>query len=706
MHGLTLRSPAFGWRSHIVAWAFGTHFLFGSVIVVNGLGLSFFYYFPREILITIIDPKIDLVVWATSALCVSLVMASSWKGKRRGVVQAGLAILAVALLVALFVNHESGALQNNIMQLLFVIVTGEFLYLSLVSEPILSQSTRTFVSRVLIYFLSYVVAIEISSGMYYVVRSFDQFTVIGKVDAGIELQLSYASYGLLPWLYAAFLFSWIWGPLVVWLSRKTGFFQLGSKTQLMSDQDVIARSSLRTRLSVLSDYRLFIALAVAAFIGYYPYFENPPWLVGTDAYWRYYDPLIRMNAKGVMGGFVQALGERHPLSLAVLYLAQLVFHTTAFEVVRLAPLFLVVALGFFTWWFLAARNFIEFGLMVFMLSIMSITTTVGMYSSILANWMALVVWMAFFGYVAFRSDRGFRVLDTIPLLVMSTLILFIHPWTWGVFAASIAVVAIATLFQEKRKGLRAGTILVSIIVIDVLVAFLSLKLFEASQGWRVSETLDLYTWVAKNPESLFVFWNTVTRLTQVWAPFFSPLYIATSILGVLYLQSTNLTPWRRRLILGWLCASMIGSILVAPIGWDPTQPKESESQLWRMLFLTPFQLTAPFGIALITDCLRKLGMRKWDKSSIKDSYNPIRGVFLAIVSVAGALLALTPIEGRLILVTLPVAVGLVIVKAGKDEPRLLSDMILAGFLLVAFNYATRSLAQLLISPHNFRPDWT
>ncbi len=37
------------------------------------------------------------------------------------------------------------------------------------------------------------------------------------------------------------------------------------------------------RFEILLDPRILLALAFAVFIGYYPYFQNPPWLVGTDA---------------------------------------------------------------------------------------------------------------------------------------------------------------------------------------------------------------------------------------------------------------------------------------------------------------------------------------------------------------------------------------------------------------------------------------
>jgi hypothetical protein len=266
---------------------------------------------------------------------------------------------------------------------------------------------------------------------------------------------------------------------------------------------------------------------------------------------------------------------------------------------------------------------------------------------------------------------------------------------------------IITLFNEKRKGLKASVMLLSIVVIDAVSALLSVSYLGGSQGWRVSDSLNLYSEVVRNPSSILFFWDALTRLTQIWAPFFSPLYITISILGVMYLQATALTSWHRRLILAWLCASSIGSILVAPIFFNPASPTQSESQLWRLLFLTPFQLTTPFGLVLITELPRRLitGSKNMPCLSLEDNYRSIIGFLVAAIFVVAVLLSWMPIEGRLILLlaVLPAITGIAVARAGKREIEILSNILLVSFLLVGFNYATRCLTQLLIDPHNYRP---
>jgi hypothetical protein len=333
-----------------------------------------------------------------------------------------------------------------------------------------------------------------------------------------------------------------------------------------------------------------------------------------------------------------------------------------------------------------------------------VTTTVGFYGSILSNWMALLVWVVFFAYAAFRGDEGFRIIDLIVLLALSTLILFIHPWTWGVFAATVLLAAIAALFQERRRGLCGAATLVSVIAIDLLAALLSLIILGGGTRSNLENALQLYGYVIRNPSTLAFFWGALTRLTQIWAPFFSPLYLAVSILGVFSVWSMDLAPWRRRLILAWICVSAIGSLLVAPIGFNAADPTGSESQLWRLLFLTPFPITAPFGIAWLTDLPHRF-LKTEVKRNVEKPFGIAQAIWLTVILAIGALLALTPVEALwvrtlLLLVLIPAVTALVLLKWEGAERDLLSIIILVSFLLVAFNSTTRAVSQLLLDPHN------
>lgn len=668
------------------------------------LALGFFYYFPRTIHITLIGPTTDVIVWVASVLCLSVLAIWSSRGHSRAAVKRGLALIAIVLSIALLIPQHNESLNRLATFALYATTIIEYAFVTRQDGHAERQVLRAPLPQVLIYFLVYFTVIEISSATYYVVRAFDPTTQIGMADASTELQLSYVSYGLLPLLYAGFLFSWAWVPLAQRLLPRTKLKLDSSATSTTSHQSLTTLKSYRNRFAALLDPRLLLASVVAVFLGYYPYFHDPRWLVGTDALWRYYDPLLRMNAKGFSGGFIQALMERHALFLVLLRTGELVFQTTAYDIVRVAPIFLVAGLGFSTWWFLKSKGNANTGLATFTLSVSSVTTTVGLFSSILANWLALVVWVIFFGYVSMKGEKGFGIRDTAVLLVLSFLILFIHPWTWGVFAATVILAAIIALIQERRVGYRVSASLIAIVMVGALLAFLGIVVLGETQGWRVVEALDLYTAALGNP-SIFLFWDALNWLVRIWAPFFSPLYLATSILGVFCLAKGKLTSWGGRLILAWLCVSSVASIFVAPIGFNPAQPSEGETQLWRLLFLTPFQLTAPFGVILLSQLPYRLRPQIRDNPGLEGNASLIFGIWLFAIAGAGAISAWMPSSVRLILIIIlvPILTGIALRKAGREESRFLSAIILGFFMVVFFNYSTRALSQLLVDPHNYLP---
>jgi hypothetical protein len=687
---------------HLLAYALAVHFLFGSLSLLNQLNLSFFYYYPRIIRIVIFDPRIDLLVWAASVLCVSAMMViASPKSNLKRVVQAIFAILSATLSLTLLVTSTGEFPSGLGVYLLFLIASLDFALLASSRDQIFEESSRSLIVLTLVYLLAFLVVIEISSAADYSLQSFDVNTPMGKQDAGTELQLSYASYGLLPWLYVALLFSWAWVPVVQRvLPQSARLFERNPAPTVFVDKPI--QPSLGGRISGVLDPRLFLALALAVFIGYYTYFQNPPWIVGTDAYWRYYDPLIRMSARGPLGAFAQALKEWHPVPLMIFYAVHLALGLSLFDVVRMAQLLLVVLLGFSMWWFLGYKRNFNFGLTVFLLAVFSITTTLGFYASILANWMALVVWVLFFAYVSYRGTEKFRVIDYLVLLFLSTMLLFLHPWTWGVFATAVVVAAIMTLAQEKRRGLMGAGLVLAVVVTDCLLAF-AIIVYLSSQGRGVLDALGLYTFVIGNPSSVFWFWDALTWLTRIWSPFFSPLYLVVSLVGVFSLRSPTIKPWFKRLIFAWLFVSAIGSILVAPIGFNVADPSGSETQLWRLLYITPFSVLAPLGITWLSNLAGGSAGTPQEQSG-KDWDGRSPRIWFGLLVLIGLGLAWTSVWQRILLVIflLPLLTGLLI-RTRSAETKSLQALVLALFILVAFNNTTRALSQLLREPHNYRP---
>lgn len=670
----------------LLAYSYATQLLFGLVSVLNTPGFEFFYYYRRQIQIILIEPFVDVLVWIASVGCSSILVIWYSRDTRKPVISIGLAAVAMSLVLALLAGLLNGSVNVLIAYALFIVASFE-----LAPLVALRRSPNATLTRSFVFFLVYIAAIAISSATHYAAAAFDPATQVGVFDARAELQLSFAPYAAVPWLCVAFLSSWAWVPLITTALKKAGWIRQ-AKEPTLNQTAYTNRPGILGRLRDSLSPRLLGALAVALFVGYYPYFHNPRWLVGTDALWRYYDPLLRINA----GGLGQALHERYPALLAFLYVAQRLLNTSPYTVIKFLPAVIVLTMGLFAYWFLAAKND-TFGLVAILLSTLSFTTTIGLFSSILASWTGLVLWMAVAAFVAFREDQRFRVRDLLVVFVLSTLFLFIHPWTWGLFAVCTTLAAMLSIARDRLKS-RLGFFLILMVALDGAVAFASLILLPGSQGWRELDTLRLYASALAHPQRLFMFWDALLWLTKALGLFFSPILILVSIVGVFGLMSPNTTPWRRRFILAWVFVSAIASVLAAPIGFNPSHPESSETQLWRVLFLTPFQLTAPFGIAWLASVHNPRTEQTRTAASAEQLWIPI-------VFAGGIASAFAPPFLRLLImfVVLPTATMLILARSLGRESELLGKILLAAFAVLMFDYATRAVSQLLFDPNNHKP---
>ncbi|HUK27015.1 MAG TPA: hypothetical protein VLV31_01210 [Candidatus Acidoferrales bacterium] len=678
---------------HITAYCFALHFFFGLVEVLNVSQLSYFYYFPAIVHIVIAGPITDMILWTCSLIIASTTLLVKGKVESR-VLMVRLVVVATgafagAELLATVFMHPIALLTFA----LFAIGTLEFLLLTRGRK--LSLMNHTLGITTAIYLLVLFCIIEVSSATFYVLRPFGAGGVAasGQLNALIELQLTYAAYGLLPLLYLGFLTSFFWAPLLDNLWKRI--------SPLPFQPEIESIQLARPLSSTVLDPKFLLAVVVAFFIGYYPYFQNQNSLVGTDSYWVYYEPLLQMNAGGPSAAVHQALGASHPVTLLLLYLAQFT-QMSPFNVVKLSPVLLTLMLAVAFCFFIGGRRSNSLGLMAFVFSVLSATTAIGLYASTIANWIVLVIWVVFLAYVAFRSDESYRKRDFLILLFLSTLIILIHPWTWGVFAIAVLAASILTLVLKKQKQSAISASLIRIILIDCAFVFLTIILLTWSEGSAVSNALTLYTSVLSNPPSVLDFWSALNWTIKFWSPFLSPAYILLAIIGVLALMRSDVSPWQRRLILSWIFASMIGSILAAPIGFVPNSPASSNSQLWRILFVTPFQATVPFGVMWMSE---RVHPRKQSAllSELPKTYAWSPLAWIITVLSAGVVTAFAPYVLALaaLLILVPIITAVSIEKIPERERAFLSYAIQAVCILIAFNYTTRAASNLLLDSHNY-----
>jgi hypothetical protein len=707
--GLNAVMPRLG--RHLLAYAFAINFLFGSFSALNELKLTFFFYYPRTIRIIIFDPLIDLFVWISSALFVAAILVTARPDNiKKMIAQGGVGILTAVLGLTVLATTGWNLAWLSVYSLFLIAIVDLALLVSF-EDRIFERPAKSLITLTCVYLLAFLSFVEIPAAVHYSLQSFDVNTLIGQQDAATEMQMAYASYGLIPWLYVAFLFSWAWVPVVQRLLRLSGKFFPRNRLnpRLTQPPPVVSsgieKASIRKQLSSTLEPKLFLALAIAVFIGYYPYFQNPPWVVGTDAYWRYYDPLTKMIGKGPMAAFIQALTQWQPVPLMILYVSHVVTGMSLLNTLRLTQLMLVLVLGIFSWLFLTHNGGLNFGLNAFLLSALSITTTIGFYTGIIANWMALAVWFVFFGYLSLRSARKLGYGDLVVMLALSILILFIHPWTWVVFASTVVIAALVALARDRRRGLRTGVFFLSVIAIDCVVAIGTIDYLSASQGLRVLSALQYSTFAIRNPSHILWFWSALTWLTRIWSPFFNPLYIAIAIVGMFTLRTSTLTPRTKRLILGWLVVSAIGSLLIAPFDFNPADPSHSQSELFRLLYMTPFPVLAPLGITWLSQKVRSARPTVEEINREGKTETRRRSVWFVLIVLVGSGLAWASMLQRLLLIPLLPAITFALLDE-NNEPDFLGNLVLVVFLLVAFNSTARALSSLLRDPHNYRPSLT
>jgi hypothetical protein len=277
-----------------------------------------------------------------------------------------------------------------------------------------------------------------------------------------------------------------------------------------------------------------------------------------------------------------------------------------------------------------------------LISVVLPPTAVGIYTGIVDNWVALIVWVLTLASLARVKGQGLRTYAA-PVLGLglgSLAILFIHPWTW--LAALVGLVAysvIAVCF--KLKGLARD--LVSVLFAILLTAGamgLSFLLLSKAQGWRVAEAFSLVQDALGSKYFGLGSWDIVVFFSQIWSRFLNPLVLILSILGVLVLA-------RRRyrfsaIVFALVAASCATSLLAAPMGYNPTMIGRGETQLFRALFLTPLQIPCAVGFLFLGSIIdRRLAGRVGPRARKIVICVVLGVIFLAVV--IGALRSLYPL---------------------------------------------------------------
>jgi len=601
---------------------------FSWIMLVNGLRIPFYLYYERTIFLVYSDRSLDPVIWLGASTLAVVVVAARGPGRSASlwfsIVLLWSGIAAGAFAIVRIVAPEALPLAS------LATLTGCSLAVFTTIRATTSPSRNHFPTVFLLVLSLLVLPAELGSLLYYVVSAFRPGIEVGKSWELLELQLWYTAFPLIPFLYVAFLFSWIWAPLVTKMLPR--LMRVGQVR--ITGGNVSAGEG---RSWPLAGYVL-----LAFFLGYYAYFHDPSYpLVGTDIYWRNALPAQRVLSSSSWAA--AAARERHPIVVLGLAIVSSLLGLSVESLLRFAYVGLILSLGAATSVLvLMASGSKTLASLSALMSTALASTTAGIYTGIVASWVALILWTLSLASLALGKDHGLRryLISIFGLAFGSLAVLFVHPWTWiGMMVGLVAYLLIVIVLRLKGALRDLAAILIVVLCNAGALAF-GIFFLAKMQGWRIAEAFSL----AQNSLSSNYLglgsWEIVVFFSEIWSQFLHPVPLILSTLGVLVIA-------RRRdrfcaIVLSWVLAASVISLVAAPMGYDPLEVCRGETQIFRAIFLTPFQIPAALGFLYIRSGLdARLGQTHPSRLARFIVEMALGIVFLSIMN--GAFRALFPL---------------------------------------------------------------
>jgi hypothetical protein len=566
---------------------------FSGVILIDGLRVPLYLSYPRTIFLIYVSRPLDPLIWlASSALAFILLAAGS--PARSISTWFSVAFLWLGILGGALTAF--GVVQEIETFAAFATLTGCALGAIVILRSMTTHMHERFTLVFVLTVSLLLLPVELGSLSYYVLSAFHLGIDVGRSWEMLEMQFWYTAFLLIPFLYAAFLFSWIWAPLLAkmcWKSRSvassdatgiTGFAGSGGSIVVMA-------------CFVLS----------AAFLGYYPYFRSPAYpLVGTDIYWRNALPAERVLSSA--SWLAAAAKERHPLIVLAIAVASKFSGLEVESFLRFAYVGLILAFGLtiFVLVFTASRSK-PLASVSALVSTVSVSTTGGMYTGTIAEWVALIVWILSLTSLAIGSHNLRRqFVCLVGLTVGSLAVLFIHPWTWLAMIVGLIAYSVILLVIRPNTWLREISPVLLVIFLNAVGLALSLLALWKTQGWRVAEAFSSVQralgskYFGLGSSEILVFFS------QIWSQFLNPVLLGLSVLGAIVIaRRRDRLSW---IVLAWIVAACATNVLAAPMGYNPLEANRGETQIFRAMFLTPFQVPAAIGLLHLKSALdRRVG---------------------------------------------------------------------------------------------------
>ncbi|MGA8857568.1 MAG: hypothetical protein WB643_10430 [Candidatus Bathyarchaeia archaeon] len=652
-------------QERLLRCAMGFSLGLGLLVLLNQLQIPYYLYYPRTTQTALISSSYDLYIFLIASASAPLTLAFLSKSVSISSKIGLTAIWAVSL--ALTITGQPLAIV--------------ILYLSVICATMLNllsgHLNRSALGEILPSTLIVFILVEFSSLFYWPTAALNPLGRFGVQSEQLEGNLTFALYPLAFVMLLLLLFSWLWIPLVRRLPPLR-------KHILVRYQPTTSKWSWRP---IAASLDLFAIISIIIF--FYAYLAGQGWVVGVDSHLRYLDPLNALLSLPPS----QALSASytHGAYLLALYLIERATNIGSFTLVKYAPLifaFATASAAFFAT--LKGGWNLELSLIASVSVLLWLPTTLGIYAGLQANWVALLTWMLFLTTYFAKGEWTMR--NYIVSGLLSHVIFVVHPWTWGVFIATLLLTTLIAWRSGLRKRCLHGLLAALIIPIPVAIAAYALL---PSLGQDLGMTIQLYSLTALNPSSLVTFGSAMLELFYNWGSFLSPAILLLSLLGAYSLSR------RRGLVanylLAWIAAWCVGSILIAPVGYNPVNVGISETGLWRMLYVSPLPFLLGLGVAKGVEFSKYLeaGIRSEAVSArVLQSF-----MFAPYAALGVGLFVFWDPATRFLIVTFALILVLLLT---NRLPRYYSVSALVGVFLVLLilNAAFRSLFPLLLDPHN------
>jgi hypothetical protein len=662
---------------------------FGTLVFLNSLGITIHYYRASVLETTFLSRQLDLYALWFSTLVVFFAITGLTMTYSQG---EPIACLPISVLGVGMVLLTCGLVALAA----FLILVGQVL--ALMTKIIYQAGSHIFFSKkriralLVVYLLSLVLLIELPALIYWVAATFWPGNMLGRGVALLETNLAYATSSISPWLYAAFLFGWLWAPAVVFLRKKV----------LSKNRGRVVKSDTSTTASIGVDagkpwskvLPVLFLLGLSVFVGYYPYWHEPEWLVGTDVYWIYKNPLDRMAAMSGPTGFEQALNEHQSMFLILLLGLMRITGFSSHQVLRYTPMILTVMTSIATFWLVnKLRLGRDVSLLSSIASIMWVPTTIGIFTSLLANWFAVVFWIIFLA-VLMKKDSKFHIVGAAALgSLFSLAILFIHPWSWGPFAATTSLYLLAQLIGRRLSN-RKLTLCAAFDLAGLAVGYMSLLMLKTSPRAFITDALSYYIAPLQDPRSILAFPDAINYFATLWSPFLNPVLVVVAIAGILAIVDRD--DGLRHLMWSWLCVTSIASILATSLGYW------GGGFLWRVFFVAPVAVLTALGASQMC---RTLEQKIGGDNRVRGASAQWLWTVLVLISTLGASVTSVMMSGVFpeLGLFLSLVLNLLLVTLlfhWAYEGVGISYILGVTIAVLIANSGLRSLMPLLVDPHN------